>query len=74
MFGVEKKRRVPILEEIVHVLNQAWTGEPFEFRGQTVVIRPTPVQKPRPPLYMGGSTEASANSNSVSTKTGFKIG
>ena len=60
MFGIEKKRRVPILEEIVHVLNQAWTGEPFEFRGQTVVIRPTPIQKPRPPLYMGGSSEASA--------------
>jgi alkanesulfonate monooxygenase SsuD/methylene tetrahydromethanopterin reductase-like flavin-dependent oxidoreductase (luciferase family) len=26
----------------------------------TVVVRPTPVQKPRPPLYIGGSSEASA--------------
>ncbi|HUF96943.1 MAG TPA: LLM class flavin-dependent oxidoreductase [Ilumatobacter sp.] len=60
MFGVQKSKRVAILEEIIGVLEQAWTGEPFEFRGQTVVVRPTPVQKPRPPLYIGGSTEASA--------------
>jgi len=60
MFGVPKARRVPILEEIVTVLDQAWTGEPFDFRGITVVVRPTPVQKPRPPLYIGGSSEASA--------------
>jgi alkanesulfonate monooxygenase SsuD/methylene tetrahydromethanopterin reductase-like flavin-dependent oxidoreductase (luciferase family) len=25
-----------------------------------VLVRPTPVQKPRPPIYIGGSTEASA--------------
>ena len=60
MMGVKKARRVPILEETFLVLEQAWTGEPFEFRGVTVVVRPTPVQKPRPPLYIGGSSEASA--------------
>jgi alkanesulfonate monooxygenase SsuD/methylene tetrahydromethanopterin reductase-like flavin-dependent oxidoreductase (luciferase family) len=60
LFGVEKRRRVPILEETIRVLEQAWTGEPFEFRGMTVVVRPTPIQKPHPPLYIAGSTEASA--------------
>ncbi|MGE3621069.1 MAG: LLM class flavin-dependent oxidoreductase [Acidimicrobiia bacterium] len=60
MFGVDKRKRVPILEEIVEVLEKAWTGEPFDFRGTTVRVTPTPVQKPRPPLYIGGSTEASA--------------
>jgi alkanesulfonate monooxygenase SsuD/methylene tetrahydromethanopterin reductase-like flavin-dependent oxidoreductase (luciferase family) len=60
LFGVEKRRRVPILEETIHVLQQAWTGEPFDFRGMTVVVRPTPVQQPHPPLYIAGSTEASA--------------
>jgi alkanesulfonate monooxygenase SsuD/methylene tetrahydromethanopterin reductase-like flavin-dependent oxidoreductase (luciferase family) len=60
MFGVPKSKRVTILADTIAVLDQAWTGEPFEFQGQTVVIRPTPVQKPRPPLYIGGSTEASA--------------
>ena len=42
------------------MLEQAWSGEPFEYRGMTVQILPTPVQKPRPPIYIGGSTEASA--------------
>ncbi len=60
MFGVTKSKRVAILTEIIGVLDQAWTGEPFEYRGQTVVVRPTPVQRPRPPIYIGGSTEASA--------------
>lgn len=60
MFGVKKSQRVAILEEIIEVLDKAWTGEPFEFRGQEVVIRPRPVQQPRPPIYIGGSTEASA--------------
>jgi alkanesulfonate monooxygenase SsuD/methylene tetrahydromethanopterin reductase-like flavin-dependent oxidoreductase (luciferase family) len=58
MFGIEKRQRVPILEEIIAVLEQAWTGEPFDFRGTTVQVRPTPVT--RPPIYIGGSTEASA--------------
>jgi alkanesulfonate monooxygenase SsuD/methylene tetrahydromethanopterin reductase-like flavin-dependent oxidoreductase (luciferase family) len=60
MFGVEKSKRVPLLEEIIDVLNQAWTGEAFDYHGTTVMVRPTPVQKPRPPIYIGGSSEASA--------------
>ena len=60
MFDIPKARRVPILEETITVLEQAWTGEPFEFRGMTVVVRPTPVQRPRPPIYIGGSSAASA--------------
>lgn len=60
MFGVERRTRVKRLEEIIGVLDQAWTGQPFEYNGQTVLVRPTPVQKPRPPIYIGGSTEASA--------------
>lgn len=60
MFGVEQRRRVPILEQAIEVFDKAWTGEPFEFQGQRVMIRPTPVQQPRPPLFIGGSTEASA--------------
>jgi alkanesulfonate monooxygenase SsuD/methylene tetrahydromethanopterin reductase-like flavin-dependent oxidoreductase (luciferase family) len=60
MFGVVKSKRVKILESMIGVLEQAWSGEPFEYNGQTVQILPTPVQKPRPPIYIGGSTEASA--------------
>jgi alkanesulfonate monooxygenase SsuD/methylene tetrahydromethanopterin reductase-like flavin-dependent oxidoreductase (luciferase family) len=60
LFDVDRKRRVPILERTIGILEQAWSGEPFEYDGQTVTIRPTPVQRPRPPIYIGGSTDASA--------------
>jgi alkanesulfonate monooxygenase SsuD/methylene tetrahydromethanopterin reductase-like flavin-dependent oxidoreductase (luciferase family) len=60
LFGIDKSKRVKILERTIGILEQAWTGEPFEYEGQTVQILPTPVQKPRPPIYIGGSTEAAA--------------
>jgi alkanesulfonate monooxygenase SsuD/methylene tetrahydromethanopterin reductase-like flavin-dependent oxidoreductase (luciferase family) len=60
MFGVKRSTRVKLLEEIIEVLDRAWRGEPFEYLGQRVQVLPTPVQKPRPPIYIGGSTEASA--------------
>jgi alkanesulfonate monooxygenase SsuD/methylene tetrahydromethanopterin reductase-like flavin-dependent oxidoreductase (luciferase family) len=60
MFGVQKSKRVNVLENTIGVLEQAWSGEPFDYQGMTVRILPTPVQKPRPPIYIGGSTEAAA--------------
>jgi alkanesulfonate monooxygenase SsuD/methylene tetrahydromethanopterin reductase-like flavin-dependent oxidoreductase (luciferase family) len=48
------------MEEIVPFLERAWTGEPFEHRGTTVRVTPRPVQKPRPPIFMGGGSEVAA--------------
>lgn len=56
----EWKRRGRLLEESLDVMLQAWTGEPFEYRGETVVVRPTPVQQPHPVLFIGGSSEKAA--------------
>ena len=39
---------------------QAWTGEPFEYRGRTVRVTPRPLQRPRPSLALGGSSPAAA--------------
>lgn len=60
MFGVEQRDRVSRLNDLFDFLEKAWTGEPFEYRGETIVIRPRPVQRPRPHLYQGGSAPASA--------------
>jgi alkanesulfonate monooxygenase SsuD/methylene tetrahydromethanopterin reductase-like flavin-dependent oxidoreductase (luciferase family) len=60
MFGIDKKRRVAVLEENLRILELAWSGEPFDYRGEEVVVRPQPHQRPRPPIYIGGSAEASA--------------
>ncbi|MBO0729880.1 MAG: LLM class flavin-dependent oxidoreductase [Acidimicrobiaceae bacterium] len=59
-FGVNMRRRPSLMEEAVEALKQAWTGEPFEFRGQTVRILPRPAQRPRPAILMGGASPASA--------------
>lgn len=58
--GVARRDRVLLLEEAVAVLRQAWTGEPFEFRGRTVRVTPTPHQRPGPPVILGGTVEAAA--------------
>jgi alkanesulfonate monooxygenase SsuD/methylene tetrahydromethanopterin reductase-like flavin-dependent oxidoreductase (luciferase family) len=58
MAGVDKRRRGKLLEEYVGVMLAAWTGEPFEYRGRTIVV--TPVPETRPMLLMGGGTEVAA--------------
>lgn len=59
-FGVNIKHRPSLMEEAVEALKNAWTGEPFEFQGRTVRILPRPAQRPRPAIYMGGASPASA--------------
>jgi alkanesulfonate monooxygenase SsuD/methylene tetrahydromethanopterin reductase-like flavin-dependent oxidoreductase (luciferase family) len=59
-FDLSIKRRPSLMEEGVEVLKQAWTGEPFEWRGHTVRILPRPAQQPRPAITLGGSSPASA--------------
>jgi alkanesulfonate monooxygenase SsuD/methylene tetrahydromethanopterin reductase-like flavin-dependent oxidoreductase (luciferase family) len=59
-FGVNIKRRPSLMEEAVETLKSAWTGEPFAFRGRVVRILPRPAQRPRPQIFMGGASPASA--------------
>ncbi len=60
MFGFDMKERGKRVEKGIAVLDQAWSGEPFEYRGAQVRVAPRPVQRPRPPLYLGGSSAAAA--------------
>ena len=59
-FGVDPKRRGELMEEGVRVLRQAWSGEPFEYRGRRCRILPRPLQQPHPPLFMGAASPAAA--------------
>jgi alkanesulfonate monooxygenase SsuD/methylene tetrahydromethanopterin reductase-like flavin-dependent oxidoreductase (luciferase family) len=59
-FGRSPAERGRAVEETVRVLEQAWTGEPFAHRGATVLVTPRPVQRPRPPIWLGGSSPAAA--------------
>jgi alkanesulfonate monooxygenase SsuD/methylene tetrahydromethanopterin reductase-like flavin-dependent oxidoreductase (luciferase family) len=60
MAGVDRKRRGALTEEYVEVLLRAWTGEPFEWRGRTIVVTPKPVSSPEQLVWLGGSVPRSA--------------
>lgn len=56
----EWKRRGKMLDRSLEVMLQAWTGEPFEYEGETVQVLPAPVQKPHIQVYVGGSSPVAA--------------
>ena len=49
-----------ILDESLDVLLKAWTGDPFEHRGEMVQVLPKPFSQPHPNIMIGGSAKASA--------------
>ncbi|MCF2528572.1 LLM class flavin-dependent oxidoreductase [Yinghuangia soli] len=57
--GKEWKRRGKIQDEVLETLLKAWTGEPFEYRGETVRVTPRPFTDPHPMLMIGGTAKAS---------------
>ena len=60
LFGVPWKGRGALMEEKLKVMIQAWTGEPFGYRGTTVRVTPKPFSTPHPLVLVGGSTEIAA--------------
>lgn len=62
-FGVSLRQRRGRLEEGIEVIIKAWTESRFSYHGryyqlEDVTITPKPVQKPRPPIWIGGLSEA----------------
>jgi alkanesulfonate monooxygenase SsuD/methylene tetrahydromethanopterin reductase-like flavin-dependent oxidoreductase (luciferase family) len=54
------RERMDVLEEQLQVIHGAWADAPFTFEGQHYRLRnleaqPKPVQRPRPPIIIGGS-------------------
>ena len=60
MFGVALSERPAKVREAVATLRAAWTGEPFEFRGRRVRVRPRPAQPGGPRILLGGTSEGAA--------------
>lgn len=60
MFDRPLSERVARTTEAVTTLKQAWSGEPFEYRGRSVRVTPTPAQPGGPRISLGGSVEAAA--------------
>lgn len=61
--GTDPKTRGALLDEQIEAIKALWTDEPAEFHGKHVhfdasYLRPKPVQKPYPPIYIGGDSDA----------------
>ena len=62
LFGVKFADRVNVMYESIQAMTQLWTQEESEYNGQfinfpPVISRPKPVQKPHPPIYVGGKAK-----------------
>jgi probable F420-dependent oxidoreductase len=61
--GTDPKTRGALLDERIEAITALWTTEPAEYHGTYVdfdptYLRPKPVQKPHPPIYIGGNSDA----------------
>jgi alkanesulfonate monooxygenase SsuD/methylene tetrahydromethanopterin reductase-like flavin-dependent oxidoreductase (luciferase family) len=55
------------VEEGIALIQQSWSGEPFDFQGhfhsaEGLHVRPRPVQRPHPPLFVACNSEDSVRS------------
>lgn len=63
MFGVPQQERVGRFAESMEIIRKCWTGEKFSFQGKyfqlnDIQMLPRPVQRPAPPLWVGGWAES----------------
>jgi probable F420-dependent oxidoreductase len=61
--GTDPKTRGALLDERIEAITALWTTDPAEYHGKYVdfgptYLRPKPVQKPHPPIYIGGNSDA----------------
>jgi probable F420-dependent oxidoreductase len=61
--GTDPKTRGALLDERIEAIKELWTKEPAEYHGTYVdfessYLRPKPIQKPHPPIYIGGDSNA----------------
>jgi len=61
--GTDPRTRGALLDERIEAIKALWTTEPAEYHGKYVdfdpfYIRPKPIQKPHPPIFIGGDSDA----------------
>jgi probable F420-dependent oxidoreductase len=59
--GVDFEERNALFDEALEVMKLAWAGEPMSYQGlhfsaRNVTAVPRPVQRPRPPIWLGGNS------------------
>lgn len=76
--GTDPKTRGALLDERIEAVKALWTSEPAEYHGRFVdfepsYMRPKPVQRPHPPLFIGGGPMRRSNASSVMRRVGCPI-
>jgi probable F420-dependent oxidoreductase len=61
--GTDPRTRGALLDERIEAIKALWTTDPAEYHGRYVdfdpsYLRPKPVQKPHPPILIGGDSDA----------------
>ena len=61
-YGVDQSRSREIFDESIEIIHRAWTEERLDFEGRhyrfhDVLVRPRPLQKPHPPIWMAALSE-----------------
>jgi len=49
-----------LMDELVETLLAAWSGAPFEYKGQTIRVTPIPMSRPHPFFLIGGMSRVAA--------------
>ncbi len=57
---LDRKVRAELLDDSLEILTGLWSGKPFSYQGkhyklQRMTFRPTPIQKPRIPIWIVGA-------------------
>jgi alkanesulfonate monooxygenase SsuD/methylene tetrahydromethanopterin reductase-like flavin-dependent oxidoreductase (luciferase family) len=52
--------RGKLMDESVATLLKAWTGEPFEYNGESIRVTPRPLTQPHPVVGLGGTSKVAA--------------
>jgi alkanesulfonate monooxygenase SsuD/methylene tetrahydromethanopterin reductase-like flavin-dependent oxidoreductase (luciferase family) len=60
LLGKDWEHRGALMDDGLATLLAAWTGEPFEYRGQVVQVTPRPLSDPHPTVLVGGSSKVAA--------------
>jgi len=58
--GKRWEDRGQLMDECIDTLIKAWSGKPFEYRGQTVRVTPVPISRPHPIFCIGGMSGPAA--------------
>jgi probable F420-dependent oxidoreductase len=66
VLGVNRRQRGKIADDHIRAMKAIWTSQPASYDGPFVSFKdaeicPKPYQKPHPPLWVGGWTEAAMN-------------